>query len=186
MRKALLHSLAWTLCTGGAVTLSWWGVHSVMTEPAYVPPRALPLLTASPSPAAAAPLPSRTSPPVSAAASPASRAVSPSASPAVSAAAGRAAAPDAAGATVAATVRPPTAAPAGGRVEGYDTAGGRAVFDLGTTSATLVSATPKAGWSMQVWKTESWIRVEFTSGPDHVSVFCTWHDGPPSVETGTY
>lgn len=63
---------------------------------------------------------------------------------------------------------------------------GRAVFDLGTTSATLVSATPGSGWSMQVWKTESWIRVEFTSGADRVSVFCTWHDGPPRVEIGTY
>jgi hypothetical protein len=38
------------------------------------------------------------------------------------------------------------------------------VFDLGGTDATLVSATPGSGWSMQVWKTESWIRVVFTSG----------------------
>jgi hypothetical protein len=60
------------------------------------------------------------------------------------------------------------------------------VFDLGETSASLVSATPGAGWSMQVWKTESWIRVEFTSGADRVTVFCTWHDGPPRVEIGTY
>jgi hypothetical protein len=60
------------------------------------------------------------------------------------------------------------------------------VFDLGKTSATLVSATPGAGWSMQVWKTETWIRVEFASGADRVSVFCTWHDGPPRVEVGTY
>ena len=34
-----------------------------------------------------------------------------------------------------------------------------------------------AGWSMQVWKTETWIRVDFTAGADRVSVFCTWHDG---------
>jgi hypothetical protein len=60
------------------------------------------------------------------------------------------------------------------------------VFDLGDKSATLVSATPGTGWSMQVWKTESWIRVEFSSGADRVSVFCTWHDGPPRVEIGTY
>jgi hypothetical protein len=71
-------------------------------------------------------------------------------------------------------------------VRSYDTDGGRAVFDLGKTSASLVSATPGAGWSMQVWKTESWIRVEFSSGADRVSVFCTWHDGPPRVEIGTY
>ena len=35
-------------------------------------------------------------------------------------------------------------------VKAYDTDGGRAVFDLGTDYATLVSATPGAGWSMQV------------------------------------
>ena len=60
------------------------------------------------------------------------------------------------------------------------------MFDLGPADATLVSATPKAGWSMQVWKTEAWIRVEYTAGADRVSVFCTWHDGPPHVEIGTY
>lgn len=75
---------------------------------------------------------------------------------------------------------------ASGQVRSYDTDGGRAVFDLGEKSAALVSATPGTGWSMQVWKTESWIRVEFTSGTDRVSVFCTWHDGPPRVEIGTY
>ena len=51
---------------------------------------------------------------------------------------------------------------------------------------TLVSATPGTGWSMQVWKTESWIRVEFSSGADRVSVFCTWHDSAPRVDVGTY
>ncbi|MEY7979943.1 hypothetical protein AB8O53_26910, partial [Streptomyces pilosus] len=80
----------------------------------------------------------------------------------------------------------PPPATASGEVKGYDTEGGRAVFDLGRTSASLVSATPAAGWSMQVWKTETWIRVEFASGADRVSVFCTWHDGPPRVEIGTY
>jgi hypothetical protein len=71
-------------------------------------------------------------------------------------------------------------------VKSYATDGGRAVFDLRDSYATLVTATPETGWSMQVWKTESWIRVEFSSGADRVSVFCTWHDGPPRVEVGTY
>ncbi|MEU0747459.1 hypothetical protein ABZ476_13555, partial [Streptomyces albogriseolus] len=75
---------------------------------------------------------------------------------------------------------------AAGEVRSYDTRGGRAVFDIGKTSASLVSATPGAGWSMQVWKTETWIRVEFASGADRVTVFCTWHDGPPRVEIATY
>jgi hypothetical protein len=28
--------------------------------------------------------------------------------------------------------------------------------------------------------------VEFSRGTDRVSVFCTWHDGPPHVEVGNY
>lgn len=71
-------------------------------------------------------------------------------------------------------------------MKAYDTEGGRAVFDLGADYATLVSATPGAGWSMQVWKTETWIRVEFAAGADRVTVFCTWHDGPPHVQVLTY
>ncbi|MGC5037696.1 hypothetical protein ACPXCS_10415 [Streptomyces sp. DT190] len=176
MRRGLVHVLAWLLATGAAVTLSWWGVHTVMAGTAYDPPRALPIKAVEataqqPEPPAAprerTPQPKRTpssAPPTTAKPSPSpSRAPSPSPSP-----------------TATAT------ATATGRVKSYDTDGGRAVFDLGTASASLVSATPGAGWSMQVWKTESWIRVEFSRGADRVSVFCTWHDGPPRVEIGTY
>ncbi|MEU9287577.1 hypothetical protein AB0D57_23385 [Streptomyces sp. NPDC048275] len=177
MLRGLVHVLAWSLATGAAVTLSWWGVHTVMTGTAYDPPRALPIMAtdattqgakplasstgrspASRSPAAPKPEPSRKPTPTP------SPSKSPSKSPSPSASS-------------------PTAS---GRVKSYDTDGGRAVFDLGETSATLVSATPGSGWSMQVWKTESWIRVEFASGADRVSVFCTWHDGPPRVDIGTY
>ncbi|MDX3571875.1 hypothetical protein [Streptomyces sp. ID05-47C] len=179
MRRGLVHVLAWMLATGAAVTLSWWGVHTVMAGTAYDPPRALPLTAGdakaqrSEAPTASAtsrPAPTRTPAPPpsrqsSSPASPSSPAL-PSASP---------------------TTRGPAAAGGpSGQVKSYDTDGGRVVFDLGKTSASLVSATPGAGWSMQVWKTQSWIRVEFASGADRVSVFCTWHDGPPRVEVGTY
>ncbi|MFI6035605.1 hypothetical protein ACIBBD_15790 [Streptomyces sp. NPDC051315] len=176
MRRGLVHLLAWSLATGAAVTLSWWGVHTVMTGTAYDPPRALPLTAGdmttreptSPAPATGRPTPS-----------------APSASPS-----------DSPPPTPSRTPRPPSPSDAEpeasappsstGQVKSYDTDGGRVVFDLGRTSASLVSATPGAGWSMQVWKTETWIRVEFSSGADRVSVFCTWHDGPPRVEVGTY
>ncbi|MFD8422586.1 hypothetical protein [Streptomyces sp. NPDC059466] len=178
MRRGLVHVLAWTLATGAAVTLSWWGVHTVMTGTAYDPPRALPVTVGDSVTQKAKPLPSptvRTGTPRAAATPEPERsrrqgpAPSPSKSPS-------------------SVPSPGLSAQAGqtGRVKSYDTDGGRAVFDLGTASATLVSATPGSGWSMQVWKTESWIRVEFTSGADRVSVFCTWHDGPPRVEIGTY
>ncbi|KUN83109.1 hypothetical protein AQJ66_19620 [Streptomyces bungoensis] len=167
MRRGLVHVLAWLLATGAAVTLSWWGVHTVMAGTAYDPPRALPVTAAGttaqrpepPAPATARPAPSK-SPAAGSAAGPA-----PSRTPA----------------------RGPSASPTGsGRVKAYDTDGGRAVFDLGPADATLVSATPGTGWSMQVWKTQTWIRVEFSRAADRVSVFCTWHDGPPHVDVGTY
>ncbi|MYX96274.1 hypothetical protein GT045_16005, partial [Streptomyces sp. SID486] len=46
MRRGLVHVLAWLLATGAAVTLSWWGVHTVMAGTAYDPPRALPVTAA--------------------------------------------------------------------------------------------------------------------------------------------
>ncbi|KOU66462.1 hypothetical protein ADK57_18740 [Streptomyces sp. MMG1533] len=171
MRRGLMHVLAWTLATGAAVTLSWWGVHTVMAGTAYDPPRALPITAADATTQESKPLASSTNRPTP------SRSKSPSRGPSPT------------------PTRPPSKAPTtnpspspteSGQVKSYDTDGGRAVFDLGETSATLVSATPGTGWSMQVWKTESWIRVEFSSGADRVSVFCTWHDGPPRVEIGNY
>lgn len=73
-----------------------------------------------------------------------------------------------------------------GEVKSYDTEGGRVVFSLSDTYATLVSATPGSGWSMRVWKTETWIRVEFAAGADRVTVFCTWHDSAPRVDVQNY
>ncbi|WP_327717283.1 hypothetical protein OG381_19040 [Streptomyces sp. NBC_00490] len=169
MRRGLLHVLAWSLATGAAVTLSWWGVHTVMAGTAYDPPRALPITAADATTQESRPLASstaRSTPSASPSRTPSrTPAPSPSKTP---------------------TTTPSPSPSASGQVKSYDTEGGRAVFDLGKTSATLVSATPGAGWSMQVWKTETWIRVEFASGADRVSVFCTWHDSAPRVEVGTY
>ncbi|MFJ1606650.1 hypothetical protein ACIOHS_25230 [Streptomyces sp. NPDC088253] len=175
MLRGFVHVLAWSLATGAAVTLSWWGVHTVMTGTAYDPPRALPITVGGATTQESKPLASSTSRPP---ASPSHSASKPSTSPRPTATPtpSKSPSPDPS----------PSASGPAGQVKSYDTDGGRAVFDLGTASATLVSATPGSGWSMQVWKTESWIRVEFTSGADRVSVFCTWHDGPPRVEIGTY
>ena len=179
MRRGLVHVLAWSLATGAAVTLSWWGVHTVMAGTAYDPPRALPIAAAeanSPQPlvsatARARPSQSPKRTPTAPSPTAARRKTSVSPSPARSASGSPAAKPSATGS---------------GQVKSWDTAGGHVVFDLGVSDATLVSASPKTGWSMQVWKTETWIRVEFTSGTDKVSVICAWHDGPPHVEVGNY
>ncbi|MEU6660904.1 hypothetical protein [Streptomyces sp. NPDC046821] len=160
MRRGIVHTAAWLAATGAAVTLSWWGVHTVLAGTVYDPPRAVPVAagaTETRSPASPEPPPSPTHSP-----SPSRPPVTPPKTPASPS---------------------PTAA---GTVKGYTTPGGRAVFDLGKESAALVSATPAAGWSVQVWKDSTWIRVEFTSGTDRVSVFCTWHDHAPSVEIATY
>ncbi|MFF9015132.1 hypothetical protein ACF09C_19460 [Streptomyces sp. NPDC014870] len=172
MPRGLVHALAWSLATGAAVTLSWWGVHTVLAGTVYDPPRALPIpagttdhetrasSTHAPSPTASG-TPSATpstTPPSSAPATP-SR-----------------------GPTTAS--KPPTTKPSqgGGNVKSYAVDGGRVVFDLGETSAELVSATPSSGWQMQVWKQPTWIRVTFTKDGRELSVFCVWHDTAPRVE----
>jgi hypothetical protein len=170
MRRGLVHVLAWSLATGAAVTLSWWGVHTVMAGTAYDPPRALPITAARSTTQESKPLASPTRRP-SPSKSPSKQTGKPTPTPSRTAAESPAPSPS------------PTAS---GQVKSYDTDGGRVVFDIAKTSATLVSATPGTGWSMQVWKTETWIRVEFASGADRVSVFCTWHDGPPHVEIENY
>ncbi|WP_405600939.1 MULTISPECIES: hypothetical protein [unclassified Streptomyces] len=178
MRRGLVHTAAWLLATGAAVTLSWWGVHTVMAGTAYDPPRAVPIAAgAVDARASSTHRPEWSSPPASP-----SHSVSrkPSRSPgSATPSASRTPRPST-------SAKPPASPSASGTVKGYTTQGGRAVFDLGKDSATLVSATPAAGWSVQVWKDSTWIRVEFTSGTDKVSVFCTWHDHAPSVEVAKY
>ncbi|MDF3297668.1 hypothetical protein [Streptomyces tropicalis] len=173
MRRGLVHVLAWSLATGAAVTLSWWGVHTVMAGTAYDPPRALPVKAAG----ATAPEPGPSASPSRRPAPSRSASAAPSRPP-------RTPAPVSADSAASAAASPSASDP--GRVRSYDTDGGRVVFDLGPASASLVSASPGTGWSMQLWKTGSWIRVEFTRGADRVSVICTWHDGPPHVDVGTY
>ncbi|MVO84661.1 hypothetical protein GPA10_07735 [Streptomyces sp. p1417] len=194
MRRGLVHAGAWSLATGAAVTLSWWGVHTVMAGTAYDPPRALPLATGDragdpqsssthrpgPPPDAA---PSKNREDGTASESPPSEA--PPAKTPKGAERNRKPLP-ATGSPKPTRSPGPTHTPASGSVRGYSTDGGRVVFDLGASPATLVSASPSAGWSMQVWKAPSWIRVEFTSGADRVSVFCTWHDHAPRIDVTTY
>lgn len=171
--------MAWVLATAAAVTLSWWGVHTVMSGTAYDPPLAVPLTTR--------PLSSSTQGSTPPPGPPASPSPSPStASPSESASASASAKPTPKPTPPAG--RQPDDATAGGSgsasgtVKGYSVSGGRVVFDLGTSSAALVSATPEAGWRMQLWKQDFWIRVTFTRDGREVSVFCTWHDHPPAVE----
>ncbi|MFB7252940.1 hypothetical protein [Streptomyces nojiriensis] len=175
MRRGLLHAMAWMLATGAAVTLSWWGVHTVMSGTAYDPPLAVPLtgrpLSSSTHSAQPSPSPSESASP-----SP-SGSPSPDASPSAGASPEKSPKPSATSGPYQRTEGQDT-----GKVQAYPVSGGRVVFSLGASSAELVSATPATDWRMQVWKTDFWIRVTFTKDGREVSVFCTWHDHPPLVE----
>ncbi|MBD9702328.1 hypothetical protein IHE56_09550 [Streptomyces sp. ID01-12c] len=191
MRRGLLHVLAWLLATGAAVTVTWWGVHTVLAGTAYDPPRALPI-TAADARAQGAPAPDTPTP-----------LPEPSRSAGEQKGGGEddgrdgddrdgdgkkpSPTPSAPSKSPTPGPRPGTGAPADqGEVKAYATEGGRVVFSLGESDATLVSATPGPGWSMQVWKTETWIRVDFAAGADRVSVFCTWHDSAPRVDVQNF
>lgn len=174
MLRGLVHAGAWTLATGAAVTLSWWGVHTVMSGTAYDPPLAVPLT--------AQPLSSSThrAQPPDPAPSPSSPSPSPSQSASAPPSPAKSSAPPAQSAPAPHPYKP---GGSGEDVKAYTVAGGRVVFSLGATSAELVSATPAAGWTMQVWKQPSWIRVSFTRDGRDLSVFCTWNGHPPMIET---
>ncbi|MFG2332198.1 hypothetical protein ACGFMM_21530 [Streptomyces sp. NPDC048604] len=161
MRRGLVHALAWSLATGAAVTLSWWGVHTVMAGTAYDPPLALPI----PAAGSGSPKASSTQHPPTPAPSKTPRKKTP---------------PPPSPTPQKPTTQPPS--PDAGRVKSYTVDGGRVVFALGETSAELVSATPSAGWQMQVWKQPTWIRVTFTRDAHERSVFAVWHDSAPRVE----
>ncbi|MFB8351720.1 hypothetical protein [Streptomyces niveus] len=186
MRRGLVHAVAWTLATGAAVTLSWWGVHTVVVGTVYDRPRALPITGDSATTQRARPQSSSThrppSPPPSPSPSPETPAPAetpesseaPEGKPSVTSPADP---PE--------KNRPPdpeTDPATPGNVKSYPVDGGRVVFDLGSHSAELVSATPEAEWQMQVWKQDFWIRVTFTRDDREISVFCTWHDSAPRVQ----
>ncbi|AJF65338.1 hypothetical protein [Streptomyces vietnamensis] len=192
MRRGLVHALAWSLATGAAVTLSWWGVHTVLSGTVYDPPRALPLPAGGTIGAPASGDDPQTSATRSPATAPPSAPAAPKSTPSEartpptppSATPSRRPTPTAEAPT---TTPPPDAGtnPGSGADSGvktYTVDGGRVTFDLGETSAELVSATPASGWQMQVWKQPTWIRVTFTEGGRELSVFCVWHDTAPRVE----
>jgi hypothetical protein len=72
-------------------------------------------------------------------------------------------------------------------VRSYAVVGGRVVLRVSGTAATLVSATPDAGFRVQSWEADGWLRVDFSQdGTTRSSVFATWNGTPPDVRTATY
>lgn len=167
--------MAWTLATGAAVTLSWWGVHTVVVGTVYDRPRALPITGENATAQGARPRASSTHRPPSPPPSPSPE--SPKA-PESAKSPDPSEMPDDKPSTAESSKSPKSPQ----SVRSYPVDGGRVVFDLGTESAELVSATPEDDWQMQVWKQDFWIRVTFTRDEREISVFCTWHDSAPRVQ----
>ena len=173
MREGWVRGAGWTLATGAMVALSWYGVHTVLAGPGVGGARAeaaerggaIPRFTDPGMPSAVPAAPS------------ASASVPPSVPPAT------VPVPSSAAPThPPATARPThTAASAARRT--YAVHGGRVVFDLGASSATLVSATADPGWSQKVWRQGDQIRVVFVTRGHFSSVSCTWEGHPPAVQT---
>lgn len=179
-RRPLVHAAAWALATSGAVTLSWFGVHTVLAGTEYEPPRSLPIADGSssttgpgepspqqpdpsPSPTVSKPSPTKKPRPTGSGPGPGGggRTSKPPAEPS----------------------RPSEDPPDAGNVRGASVAGGRAVFDMRDDYATLVSATPNDGWDTQVWKDTTWIRVTFSKDGASSSIFCRWDGAPPRIES---
>jgi hypothetical protein len=166
MRRSLTYLATWTAVTTLAVSLSWVGVRHVLRGTMLDRPGAAtavgPVIHGSPSP-----------PPT------VTVTTSPTARPARSSPTGRPAAPSAT------APRPTGSTPA--NIHSYSSRGGRAAFEFLKNSARLVSATPNAGYSTKVTRSEDgWLRVDFTSGPRTSSIIASWFDHPPMVQVYEY
>jgi hypothetical protein len=187
--RGLLHAGAWTATTAAAVTLSWFGVHSVLRSTAYDLPRALPITRSSGAADTEPPVASSTQRP-----RPSTPPPTPPASPTAPTPTPIRPGPPAGTTTVAVPPKtapgsthptpPATTAPTGA-VHNYTVHGGRVVLSLTSSAASLVTASPNTGWKMQVWTQSGWLRVTFTSsdGTDASSVICTWNGHPPAVQS---
>jgi hypothetical protein len=163
--RSLSIVVAWLAATAVAVGVSWLGVRTVVHDAVVTPPEiAVP----------ASPLPSGTPPPT-----PPATSVLPSPTTTVR--------PITTTPTATSTTVPTTKSVApttvNANVHSYSVQGGQVVLSLSPTSATLVSATPSDGYSVQVWQETGWLRVDFSSSGGTSSLFATWNGHPPSVQT---
>ncbi|MDH6135253.1 hypothetical protein P3T37_004663 [Kitasatospora sp. MAA4] len=173
MRSGLVQTGAWAAATGVAVLLSWLGVSSVLSDDAFGPPKPLPLPATSAAPGpAAAPSPSA-SPSPSTMPPPAPTHQSPTPTPESSEDGNDDDSADGGD----------SADPTPSAVHSYLVPGGRVALDIHPDSAELVSATPDAGWQMQVWHGDEWMRIDFSLNNATNSVFVTWNGHAPDVQT---
>lgn len=165
--RAPMIAIAWMCATAAAVGVSWLGVrtvvHDAVTTPVKlsVPTSAMSTLPPPPS-LRLSTVPTSASAPVRTTTTAPPAPLSTSTTPPAAATTTTAAASD---------------------VQRYSLKGGEVVLSMTQTQATLVSATPVNGYSVQVWQETDWLRVDFTSGSATSSLFATWNGHAPSVQT---
>jgi hypothetical protein len=163
MTRALTGLAAWLAGTALAVGLAWFGANMVVRDAGMSP--GVPVINVVPATPTAQP----STPPASPAL-PAASAPRPSASPAASRSARSPAA-----------ASPSPSPSAAGTVRSYTLAGGRVALLVSGDSATLVTATPDSGFSVQTWSGTDWLRVDFTSGAQVSSLIASWYQEAPTV-----
>jgi hypothetical protein len=163
MTRALTGLAAWLAGTALAVGLAWFGANMVVRDAGMSP--GVQVINVVPATPTAQP----STPPASPAL-PAASAPRPSASPAASRSARSPAA-----------ASPSPSPSAAGTVRSYTLAGGRVALLVSGDSATLVTATPDSGFSVQTWSGTDWLRVDFTSGAQVSSLIASWYQEAPTV-----
>jgi uncharacterized protein involved in copper resistance len=76
---------------------------------------------------------------------------------------------------------PSPSASAAGAVRSYTLHGGRVALLVTGDSASLVTATPDAGFAVQTWSGTDWLRVDFSSGGQVSSLIASWYQHSPNV-----
>lgn len=158
MARFMVGLAAWAAGTVIAVCVAWFGANVVIRNAGVGP--GIPVVNATVLPAPATSSPAPTPPP---AAQPTVRAEHESR--------GTAPSPSATA----------SASPAVGEVHAYALAGGNVTLNLADGSVQLVTAVPKAGYSVQTWSGTGWLRVDFSSGPQVSSLIASWYQHAPTV-----
>jgi hypothetical protein len=168
MTRALTGLAAWLAGTALAVGLAWFGANMVVRDAGMSP--GVQVINVAPATPSAQPPTPPASPALPTTASTPRASASPAASQPTHSAVTSSPSPSAT----------PSASDAG-TVRSYTLDGGRVALLVTGDSATLVTATPDSGFSVQNWSGTDWLRVDFTSGAQVSSLIASWYQHAPTV-----
>ncbi|RKT85287.1 hypothetical protein SAMN05421805_115136 [Saccharopolyspora antimicrobica] len=164
MHRAFTYAGVWLVATTAAVTVTWLGVRDIIQDTVFdqpAPPKAARPVVAPPAPSTPLPVP-RTSTPEPPLPTTVDTQIT----------------------EVTEVAEPPPESEAAADVRTFEVDGGTVVLSVRPERATLISATPRPGYTVQTWEhPDGWLRVEFSTENDASTLIATWHAGPTSVET---